>query len=831
MHRLVFVATLALLTPPALSAQPADPNTAQTRAVRTDEPITLDGRDREPVWATAPVTDDFYQFTPAEAGPARFRTTIRVAYDDRTLYVFVRAYDPSPDSLVALLSRRDVRTPSEWIKVVIDGFRDRRSALQFMVNPAGVKRDATVYGDISEDIAWDGVWDAATHIDAEGWTAEFAIPFSQLRFTPKSEHVFGFGVWRDIARYGERDAWPVYRPSRQTFASQLGDLVGIRDIGRNRRLEVMPYVVTKNVTEPRADGWAHPQQQTGGLDLKAGLTTNITLDATINPDFGQVEMDPALLNLSAFEVRFEERRPFFMEGSNLFRCAGPCEGIFYTRRVGRTPQLRAAANDPRFSTIQGAAKITGRLEGGAQFGLVAVSSAREEGAGGQTIEPQTTTLVGRFVQDFRGGRSQFGTMVTSLVRNLDASTEPLLRREAYTLLLQGYHRFADRWEVSGYTGRSTAIGSAEAIARTQLTSVHYFQRPDHDTPYDPTRTSMNGGVSSLTLRRFAGRARWETTTRYAEPGTELNDLGFVTLVDDVMLRNQLVLTALRPGLWHRRVNAVASAEQHWTTGGLPTGSTLQLHAAAEFVNFWGSSITYNASRLGATHCVSCARGGPALRQSPAHRVTLTFSGDQRKNVMPDASLSYTTADEGRSYTKAAGVGVTARAGTRTSFELSANYQDAVIDAQWVRNYGDPFSDTTHYTFARLASETFDLTARANVTLSPTLSLQLYAQPFIAAGTFSDQREIASPYAKEYAARYASYAGVPLPGFGDFKQFNSNLVARWEYRPGSVLFVVWQQGRADFSPMGDVSVGPDFRSLFATHPDNTLLVKLSYWFNP
>lgn len=832
MHRFGSVCFVFLiLLSPTLAAQPSDPNAAQARAVRTDELMTLDGRDLEGVWAGAPVTDDFYQFAPAEAGKARHRTTVRVAYDDRTLYVFVRAYDPSPDSLVALLSRRDVRTPSEWIKVVIDGFRDRRSALQFMVNPAGVKRDATVYGDVREDIAWDGVWDAVTSIDAEGWTAEFAIPFSQLRFTPKDEHVFGFGVWRDIARDGERDAWPVYRPSRQTFASQLGDLVGIRDIGRNRRLEVMPYVVTKNVTEPRPGGWAHPQQQTAGLDLKAGLTPNITLDVTLNPDFGQVEMDPALLNLSAFEVRFDERRPFFMEGSNLFRCAGPCEGIFYTRRVGRTPQLRAAANDPQFSRIQGAAKITGRLEGGAQFGLVAVSSARETGASGQTIEPQTTTLVGRLVQDFRGGQSQLGTMVTGLLRDLDAGTAPVLRRDAYTLLLQGYHRFAERWEVSGYAGRSTARGTPEAIARTQLTSVHYFQRPDHEVAFDPTRRAMNGGVSSLSLRRYAGRARWETTTRYAEPGTELNDLGFVPLVNDVLLRNQLTLTALRPGRWHRRVNAVASAEQHWTTGGLPTGSQVQLHGSVEFLNFWGSSISYNASQLGGTHCVSCARGGPALRVSPVHRATLNVSGDQRQSLMPEAYLSFSAGDEGRSHSRGAGLGVVARAGTRTSFELAAGYEDRVLDAQWVRNYGAAFSDTTHFAFARLASETFDLTARANVTLSPTLSLQLYAQPFVATGTFSDLREIDQPYARNYADRFVPYTDVAVPEFGDFKQFNSNVVFRWEYRPGSVLFVVWQQGRADSRAIGAFEMGRDFRSLFAAHPDNTVLVKLSYWFNP
>lgn len=831
MARLAALLGAALLAAP-LAAQPADSAIATARAVRTPDAIKLDGHDHEAVWRTAPVQDDFRQFQPAEAGPARFRTAFQVAYDDRTLYVFVRMFDPRPDSLVALLSRRDVRTPSEWIKVVIDGFRDRRSGLQFMVNPAGVKRDANIYNDVQEDNAWDGVWDVAVQVDSLGWTAEYAIPFSQLRFDPAEELTFGFGIWRDVARHGERDAWPVYRPSRQTFASQLGDLVGIRGIGRNRRLEVMPYVVSKNVTVPTAPGrWEHPQQQAAGLDLKAGLTSNITIDATLNPDFGQVEADPAVLNLSAFEVRFDERRPFFQEGGNLFRCNGPCEGIFYTRRMGRAPQLASSPRDPKTSTIQGAAKVTGRLANGTQFGLVAVQSARETGVAGQTIEPATTTLVGRFVQDFRGGRSQLGTMVTGLHRALDDDTEDLLRREAYTLLLQGYHRFADRWELSGYSGRSTARGTAAAIARTQLTSVHYFQRPDHERDYDPTRTAMDGGVTSLSLRRYAGRVRWETMTRYAEPGTELNDLGFVTLVNDAQVRNQLTLVTVRPSGWYRRANAVLSVENHWTTGGRPTGFTAQAHASAELPNFWGVSATYNAASLGNTLCVSCSRGGPMLRVSPYHRVSLTFDGDARKALVPEVDLRLATGDEGRSWAAQGAVGVLGRIGTRTSVEVEGSFERRADDTQWVRNFGATLSDTVHHTFAALTQSILAITARANVTLTPDLSVQLYAQPFIASGAFADWRELADPYAKRYVARYAPYgAGAAPPGFNQ-KQFNSNLVVRWEYRPGSVLFVVWQQGRADARHPGSFEAGRDLGNLFNTHPDNTLLVKMSYWFNP
>lgn len=830
---IAFSGTLVIAGAPLDAQQPEQVVGVPTaRAVRAAVAPSLDGRDDDAVWQIAPVTDDFRQFSPGEAQPARFRTAFRVAYDDRTLYVFIRAYDPRPDSIVALLSRRDVRTPSEWLKVVVDGYRDRRNGLQFMVNPAGVKRDASIYSDVQEDRAWDGVWDVATQVDAEGWTAEFAIPFSQLRFVPGETQTFGFGIWRDVARYDERDAWPVYHPSYQTFASQLGALTGIEGIGRNRRLEVLPYVVSKNVSRPEpGGGWSHPQQQSAGLDIKAGLTSNITVDATFNPDFGQVEADPAVLNLSAFEVRFDERRPFFQEGGGLFRCNGPCEGIFYTRRVGREPQLRSDPRDARFSTIQGAAKVTGRFENGTQFGLVAVSSAREEGQRGQTIEPQTTTLVGRLVRDFREGRSQFGTMVTGLVRNLDAYTEPLLRRDAYTLLFQGNHRFANRWEFSGYTGHALTRGSERAISRTQLSSVHLHQRPDHERDFDSTATSMAGSVTSMRLRRHAGRVRWETMTRYATTNTELNDLGFVPLINDFQVFNQLVLVTTAPAGIYRQANAVFGTDQHWTTGGLPTGFSTVAHGLVELTNFWSIGVTWSASQLGATHCVSCARGGPALRMSPRHGLNLFLSGDSRRALKPELELRLSRGDDGRSWSRTFEAGVEGRVGTRTSLSLDANYERRTDDAQWVGNLGVLFSDTTHHTFARLDQHILGVTARANVTMTPDLSFQLYAQPFIASGASSAWRELSDLRAAAYGDRFAPYGSGAAPGAFNSKQFNSNAVLRWEYRPGSVLFFVWQQGRSDARNPGTFDHRRDLGTLFGSRPDNTLLIKASYWFNP
>ncbi len=333
---LAFCAAIALAAP--LNAQSATTG----RAVRATRSPVIDGRGDDDAWASAPPITAFRQFDPTEDGPTSFRTETRIVYDDHNLYVFVRAFDPSPDSILPLLSRRDVKTSSDQIKIIIDAYKDRRTGVELAVNPAGVKRDYSIYSDVIEDGTWDGVWDAAVSIDSLGWSAEFAIPFSQLRFNDLPTHEFGFGVWRDIARRNQRDSWPAYRASARTLMAQMGTITGIDGIASPRRVELLPYAVAKSEPKPGLTARANRSRLQGGLDLKAGLGPNLTLDATVYPDFGQVEADPAVLNLSAFEIRFDERRPFFQEGAGLYRCSGPCEGVFYTRRIGRTPQLRAS---------------------------------------------------------------------------------------------------------------------------------------------------------------------------------------------------------------------------------------------------------------------------------------------------------------------------------------------------------------------------------------------------------------------------------------------------------------------------------------------------------
>ncbi len=689
--------------PPIVRATPAG-NIG--RADRVAQAPVLDGRDDDEAWRAAMVLEDFRQVEPTEAGEPSFPTSVRVVYDERYLYVFVRAHDPHPDSIVGRLSRHDVGTNSDQIGLVIDAYHDRRTGVLLAVNPVGVRYDAVVFLDNQSDPAWDGVWEAATRVDSAGWTAEFRVPFSQLRFNDQLEHVFGFGVWRDVGRRSQRDAWPpTYRVSRQALMSQMGTLEGLSGIRRSSKLELLPFATTQNVTEQRPDGWAHPQRAAIGLDLKYGIKENLTLDATINPDFGQVEADPAVLNLTAFEVRFEERRPFFQEGVGMFRCQ-PCQGIFYPRRIGRTPQLRSNPGDPLFTTILGAAKLTGRFAGGFNVGIIEAVTQREVGVTGQTVEPQTNYFVGRVSRDLRGGSTSVGLVTTAVNRSLDDDTRDFLRRDAYMVALEGFHRFADdRYEFSAYTGRNFVTGSEAAIARTQLSSVHLHQRPDGDLPFDSTRTSMSGGVVAFSLAKISGAVRFSSFVRLASPEMELNDAGLVPLINDKSIRNSVSLRSLRPGSWYRSSFSLVETENHWTSGGLPSFSTVRLHTSFSMLNNWGWALTYGLSNPNTNYCTSCARGGPALRVDPSQSFQVNVSGDSRGAIVPQLEWAVARGDGDRSWERRGSIGADLRLSTRLSTTLSVAASERVDNQQWIANYGHFLSDTTHYTFSRLSQTT------------------------------------------------------------------------------------------------------------------------------
>ncbi|HEX2721860.1 MAG TPA: DUF5916 domain-containing protein [Gemmatimonadaceae bacterium] len=794
----------------------------------------IDGSDTDAVWATASPITDFRVFEPNEDGEPRFRTEARVANDAGSLYVFVRAFDPHPDSVISLLSRRDTKTQSDQIKIMVDSYHDRRTGYEFAVNPAGVKRDYYLYDDVREDASWDAVWDVATKIDSLGWTAEFRIPLSQLRYPKQAVNTFGLMIMRDIARTNERLSWPVYRRTKSGVASQFGVLSGLRGLGSPRRLEIVPYAIARNSSRVTANGFGRLQQQSLGADLKYGLSSNLTLDATVNPDFGQVEADPAVLNLTAFESFFEERRPFFVEGGGIFQFDGNSVQLFYPRRIGRAPQLAglvqdATANIPGSSTILGAAKITGRLSSGTSLGTLAALTQRET-VSGTMIEPQTAYGVARLSHDFRKGESGIGLIVTDVNRNLDDVTDDFLRRSATVAGVDARHRFGGgRFSATSSFAMSRVAGTEAAIARTQRSSVHLFQRPDSRLDYDPTRTSLSGTAVSGVIEKVGGVVRGGASYQRLSPGFEPNDIGFLAQADQQTFYTYVSVTSPQPRSFYRRAHAQLSLATQFNTDGMPTARTPELFVATTFRNSSQFSADLWVGNTGPVYCDRCARGGPALRVSPSSSLLINWAGDPRARLQRSLAAIYTTSDGGRSQLWRVRPYLTLRAASNVSMELGGRYQRNKNNTQWYTNLGTIGSPTAHYLFAHLDQHLLSFQTRMSYTATPTLSLQFYAEPFVTTGDYSNIRELASPRAAGYRDRFQPYALGSEPGGFNEKQYRSNMVVRWEYKPGSSVFLVWSQGRDQGDRnLGNFAPGRDYGDLFSARPDNTLLLKASYW---
>jgi hypothetical protein len=829
------------------SAPAAPLATAAVEAKLAAKNPVIDGREDDEVWATAQVIDQFRESRPTEDADPRLRTEARVAYDERNLFVLVRAFDSHPDSIVGRLSRRDDDVTSDWINLYLDSYHDRRTGFRFGVNPVGVKVDGVLYNDGDEDWAWDGVWEVATRIDSAGWTAEFKIPLSQLRYPTRAENTFGLSVRRYISRYTSEVSWPLNRMSRPGTASQLGELTGLRGLASPRRVELTPYMVTKNVVV--SDGASRSQRMTGGGDLKYAISSNMTLTATVNPDFGQVEADPSVLNLSAFETFFRERRPFFVEGTGLFRLPVNCfivvdcntgEGLFYSRRIGRPPQLTddyPTTDAPTSTAIIGAAKLTGRTSRGLSVGLLDAVTQHLRGgiANAQTLEPATNYSVVRARQDFRGGESNIGFIGTGVNRALDSWSDQLLRRSAYVGGFDFFHRFpGKRYQLTGQFNASTVTGTPEVIASTQQDQVHYYQRPDGGLTFDPSRTSLSGYSTEVRFAKFGGEhTTFETAVGRRSPGFEPNDLGYLRRADEQNWSTWFAYRWRKPRAFYQSIQWNFNHWQYFTAAGLPTERAFNSNVHMQFNNRWWLHTGGTLGALGNIYCDRCARGGPAVRED----MTVSWWGgiqmDNRKPVQPQLWANYWRSDGGRTASINISPSIDFRFSSRIGSEIGVSFTHNRDNTQWYDNQTDALG--THYLFAHLEQKTASITWRLDFTLTPNVTLQVYASPFVSKGTYTNFRELsATPRAKDYNARYQSstlLAPIITDGF-NFKEFRSNVVFRWEYRPGSTLFLVWQQGREDDNEdfEGNRRLGGDLRDLFRLRADNAFLLKASYWLN-
>jgi hypothetical protein len=820
---------------------------AQALAGRTTADLTLDGLADEAAWQAVPATSSFRQFDPElDAAPSQ-RTEFKVLYDEDDLYVFVRAFDTSPDSILRALTRRDVRGPSDQIGIMVDSYHDRRSGYGFWVNPVGVKRDFAFSNDTNQDQSWDAVWDVATSVDAEGWSAEFRIPLSQLRYQAADRHTFGFGIRRVIERLPESVSWPPYDRNTQGMMSQLGTIEGLEGLGRSNRMEMTPYVVTKNVTRPTSGGgFDHPQQIDGGADLKLGITPNLTLNATVNPDFGQVEADPAVVNLSAFESFFGERRPFFVEGTGLYRFQLNCyivvdcntnEGLFYSRRMGRSPALRTQNGDARTPTatpIAAALKLTGQRSGGFSFGLLDAVTRHVDGVGGATAEPRTNYAVARVQKDFRNGDAGIDFIGTAVNRANDATTEAYLHESAYAGGLSARTRFGQRnYELVGSLTASRVAGTTDAIVRTQRGSAHYYQQPGDGPSVDSSRTSLSGLGAQIKVGKYGGGiTRFETSFVYQSPGLEVNDLGFLRRADMRDWSTWAQLSFQSPTSVYRWLSFNGNTWHRWNTSGDRLEAAVNFNSHMGLHNNWDVHGGGTYRGFGATSCDRCTRGGPLLRQSPGLYPWFGVNADQRRLIQPGMWVNLGYWDDGRSRSTSLEPYLNFRLSTSLTLNLGADYYKANDNTQWLGNFTDSVG-VTHHAFAHLDQRTVAFNVRLNYTATPDLTFEFYGQPFASSGTYSDVRELSgTPGAAAYDARFQSYtppAGTAM-SFSS-RQLKTNTVLRWEYRPGSALFLVWAHGREAFTP--DEPRRPwadDLGEIFDLRADHTFLLKLSYWLN-
>lgn len=859
---------------------------ATLRAVRRDGAVQLDGRLDEPAWAAAPEAREFTQSYPQPGRPPTDPMSVRVLYDDQAIYVGVRMYDSHPDSIAAQLARRDASgIYSDWLHVIIDSYRDRRTSFRFSVNPLGVQKDVYTSDDGNEDLNWDAVWEVATRVDDEGWVAEYRIPLSQLRYgsVPEGvERVWGFQVMRDVARRNERDSFSPWTPQSPGFVSSFGDLAGLTDIGEPRRLEVLPYVSTRAVRAPGStfDPFYRSTDLTPsvGGDLRYGLPGGLTLTGTVNPDFGQVEVDPAVVNLTAFETFFPEKRPFFLEGSDVFSFGNVRSNnsynsttFLYSRRIGRTPaRAQAVAFDPGVeysdspdqTRILGAMKVTGK-HGPWTVGVLDAVTSREEARfagsdgvrGTAPIEPRTNYFAGRVRRDLRVGQTVVGAMLTSTLRDIDDEVfRPLLGSRAGFGGVDFEHAWNDRsWFLSGYGGYSRVDGTPQMIGALQRSSVHQYQRPDAGhVEVDPARTSLAGYIYEVALQKTG---TWFGSVSYKDvsPGFDVNDLGFHGRVDFRALSTLAGYSSSRAGATIRQRSYFLYHNSAWNHDGDALYQSANASASLTFNNFWSAGA--GAGVTAAAYSDRLTRGGPLAGIPRGWSANMNVGSDSRRLVVASANLRL-SGDVSGAHSTSGGISISARptSNLRLSFGPSIGVQEST--SQFVRAQPDALATDSYgvrYVFADLHQTTLSLDTRVEWTLSPTLSVQTYVQPFVATGRYERYKEFTTPGAFDFAVygvdrgtivhdpsagRYtvdpdgtgsASPFTIADPTFNT-RSLRGNAVVRWQYRPGSALFLVWQQQRSAFEPLGDFDAGRDLGAIFRTRPTNVFLLKATYWFS-
>jgi hypothetical protein len=865
----------------------------EVAAVRLPGPIALDGRLDEAVWRTAPAATGFLQSEPHEGEPATQRTEVRFAYDADALYAGARMFDDQGASGVRTrLVRRDGDPESDYLELIFDTYHDHLGRTFLVVNPSGVRRDAYAAGGSGEDESWDPVWEVKTTIDSLGWTAEIRVPFSQLRYPTAPVQTWGLQIWRQVNRLNELSQWSFWRRNEVGGAPRFGHLTGLEISRPPERGEILPYVVGRSAHQPIGDPddpFAESHRLDGrlGADAKALLSSNLTLSATVNPDFGQVEVDPAVVNLSAFETFFEERRPFFVEGSGLFGFGGLscffCSNVsslslFYSRRIGRQPQAASLAYDdgdyadmPENTAILAAAKLTGRTPTGWSLGLLDAVTRRERApvqlADGSraavTVEPFTNYFVGRVAKDLRGGLSVVRGMATSTIRRFDdPRMAGLLSRHAESVGISTETWFGEReYRLMLQLATTQVAGDTGAMHRVQRSSARYFQRPDRQhggnglfsDAYDPALTALRGWGLYGRFARESGDWLAEVSANVRSPGFENNDIAFLTLADYIWMSGNVARQFTRPNRFFRSGFFIAGGQQQYNFDGDLTDRQVQLFGSIQALNYW-DFLAFWIHRFDVLDDRQ-TRGGPVVGRPGMNYVQLGLETDDRRSIVLSTEPNGGCTLEGACFV-AVDLGVTWRPASNLSFHVAPAYSYEASRAQYVQAVDDPTATAFYgrrYVFSDLTQHTVSMDTRVAVTFTPSLTFELYVQPFIASAAYGRYKEFAAPRGLTKLV-YGADLGTIAPHPGDPARFlvdpdgdgpaasfeiddpsftlrslRGNAVVRWEYLPGSTVFFVWTLDHQDELADGALDFTRDVRGVFRGPLQSIFLVKLNYWF--
>ena len=871
--RLLLHCVLIILIAPQLIAQNQTKREHYTGECSKTE-ISVDGKLEEAAWEKANWQDDFTEYEPSEGKSPGQKTDFAILLDENYIYLGIKAWDTSPDSIVQRLTPRD-EFDGDLVAVQFDSYFDKRTAFSFSVNAAGIKYDYMISNDGEvQDNTWDPIWLVKTSRDNLGWYAEMRIPLTQLRFEGNGEQTWGLQVGRMFFRKQEVSLWQPASKKTAGWISQFGELKGLKNLKSRKIADITPYLVARTdryEKEPenpyKASG--KKNQLNGGVDGKVGLTNNLTLDFTINPDFGQVEADPSEVNLTSYETYFQEKRPFFIEGKNI--TSFPLmfgdgdlasENLFYSRRIGRRPHNSPELKDgeyldaPDFTSILGAAKITGKTKKGLSIGFLESLTSDEfakisDGTQRtEMIEPFTNYSIGRVQKDFDNGNTLLGGMFTMVNRNLAEEQLNYLHKTAITGGFDFVHKWHNKdWEFDVSTYFSRVEGSTEAISTTQQSWIHNFQRPDAThVEFDSIRTSLTGQGGKFVLGKMGGKLKFMAATAWKSPELELNDVGYMRQADNILEVVWVGYRIFEPFSIFRNMNLNVNQWNEWNFAGELTGPGGNFNAQTQLKNYWNLQLGTNINGEGLS--TTELRGGPALKIDGTKNIWFAFGSNEQKKLTAQMEFM---ALKGNEQDAKSVISINCGLGFRPSKNLKVTLIPAFTvnddELQYVDQQGYN-GDQKDYVFARIHQQTLSASLRVNYNITPDLSIQYWGQPFLSSGQYTEFKKITDGRADRYDDRFYTFsgnelsyispdeqyqvsdqAGNPLYRFNqpDFnvKEFLSNMVVKWEYMPGSIFYLVWSQTRSNSTSNGSFDIQNDMTKLFENKPYNVFLLKLSF----